>query len=154
MSKSIIAALTILIALLLNACSSTGPQTASSSPQDFAKKLQECFSWQSYLLECELDGERLSEYVLRGRQFPTHREWHGYLDWVFGRAKDVHQFRQGKVTRVFRSPSSRWMVEIDHVPPLEEVDAIVLTGTGDPIEVKDRDTEIAPPKLLTHQSVI
>ena len=42
MNKSIIAALTIGLAILLNACSGTNMQTAStSSPQDFAKKLQE-----------------------------------------------------------------------------------------------------------------
>ncbi|HEX4946390.1 MAG TPA: parallel beta-helix domain-containing protein [Blastocatellia bacterium] len=42
MNKSIIAALAISFGLFLNACSSnTSTQTASSSPQDFAKKLQE-----------------------------------------------------------------------------------------------------------------
>ena len=41
MNKSIIAALAITLTIFLNACSSTGTQTTSSSPQDFAKKLQE-----------------------------------------------------------------------------------------------------------------
>ncbi|MBL8202852.1 MAG: right-handed parallel beta-helix repeat-containing protein [Blastocatellia bacterium] len=42
LKKSITTALAIAIAILLNACSSTGTQTAStSSPQDFAKRLQE-----------------------------------------------------------------------------------------------------------------
>jgi mycobactin lysine-N-oxygenase len=77
------------------------PRGIAKSP--IAPALFARFSWPAYLVA---EGA-MSEWVNRGRDHPTHRNWAAYLEWVFASAKQP--VISAKVTTV-RHTRSGWEV--------------------------------------------
>ncbi len=122
-----------------------------SSPSDF----RDCYSTdRSPSADTAHSGERLSEYMLRGRSFPTHREWAEYLYWVFrSSGTDGRQHSEAVSAYQRKSASGKfldWVVEYesDGEKHSERCDALVLTGVGGPIQVDTITGSPSPPRLL------
>lgn len=97
-----------------------------------ANELHRRFSWGSFLVD---QGE-FTEWVDRGREFPSHSTWADYLDWVF---KEAGQgVTLGTATGITLMTDGRWRVAYDHRAGDGEViaDGVVLTGTGRPRRVE------------------
>jgi mycobactin lysine-N-oxygenase len=96
-----------------------GPR-APIAPNLFAR-----FSWSAFLVS----KGTMSEWVDRGRNHPSHRDWAEYLEWVLDRAGQSVVY--AKVARV-QQAGDRWTVISERNGCIEEmvVDGVVLTGTG------------------------
>ena len=84
------------------------------------------FSWQAYLVATG----RMSDWVDRGRNHPTHRSWADYLGWVFETAGQP--VIQATVTKARPIDGDQWEISYRRDGQLETavVDGVVLTGTG------------------------
>jgi mycobactin lysine-N-oxygenase len=123
---------------------------------DISLKLQERFSWQRYLLaDKTLGAARLHDYILRGQPFPSHRRWGDYLTWVFNEAGATESVRIGEVEEAFlEHPSGgklpTWIVKYKSAgnTVTEKADALVLTGSGDPVAVEHMSDDIPSRRVL------
>jgi mycobactin lysine-N-oxygenase len=101
------------------------------------------YGWQRHLA----DHGSYADWVDRGRQRPTHRQWSAYLREVAERAEA--EIVAGEVTGLDLGPDERWTVTVE---PGEAVsaDGVVFTGTGPPIRVADQPHD--HPRVLDGRS--
>ena len=83
------------------------------------------FSWGAFLV----DMGNMSDWVDRGRDHPSHRDWATYLKWVFEKAS--HDTIHAKVTHI-ASVDAKWKIFSDQPGGSTSAlfDGVVLTGTG------------------------
>ncbi|MEC4593807.1 SidA/IucD/PvdA family monooxygenase [Nitrospirillum amazonense] len=107
-----------------------GSASSAISPALFAE-----FSWSAFLI----DTGRLANWVDRGRDHPSHRQWAAYLAWVFAKAE-----AEGCVTVIraevikVKSVGNCWEVlfQLNNTPHTITVAGVVLTGTGTSRKIK------------------
>ena len=101
------------------------------------------FSWQRFLLDqAAATDNAFADYVLRGRPYPSHGVWARYLRWVFREAGAAANVITGEVTHAARQILSTgeeagWRIEYRTASGQQHMtaDAVVLTGTGEPIRM-------------------
>jgi mycobactin lysine-N-oxygenase len=101
------------------------------------------FSWQRHLT----DHGSYADWVDRGRQRPTHRQWSAYLREVAERAEA--EITYGEVVGLEVDTDERWTITIEPGAALT-ADGVVLTGTGPPIRVEGQP--LNHPRVLDGRS--
>jgi mycobactin lysine-N-oxygenase len=110
----------------------TGRETGSISKALFAR-----FSWAAYCVA----KDRYAEWINRGRDHPSHREWADYLKWVAQQAgckEIVATIGDGAITRKGR----KWRVSYNQNggSRCRIVDGVILTGAGAPRPIDPEGT--------------
>lgn len=101
------------------------PPYAGTVEKRLAATLFSRFSWPAY----QVAGGGYSEWVDRGRDYPSHAAWARYLKWVFAQA--AQSVTIARVTAVHRK-GGRWYLSFveDGKEKSLTADGVVLTGTG------------------------
>ncbi len=100
------------------------------------------FSWSSFLVA----KRRMTEWVERGRQHPSHKVWSEYLSWVFKQAGcDPIEAEVSNISH----RSGKWHVtyQTKGETKVADVDAVVLTGSGKPRTIS-ANPNIPPGRVL------
>lgn len=135
-----------------------------------AHHIRQKFSWASFLYNHDPTNKDLVDYVLRGRPMPPHQQWGDYIRWVLdGVGKQICEIIEGKVEQICfldRPPgdAERWLlryrpvtwkdesdqvdVRLDSTLVEHTVNAVIITGPGDPETVTGCDFAQSP--AITH----
>ncbi len=145
---------------------SADPARLRRRGQAIAHTVHAELSWPTYLLRADPlttgslgrptgggTGEALSDYVLRGRPYPRHKQWYDYHRWVFEQGLEAGVFShcRAEVAQVRWHPARRnkhWeVVRHGRTAAAERVDAVILTGTGPPKRLAVRGGAVQAPWL-------
>jgi mycobactin lysine-N-oxygenase len=109
------------------------PYLAGHRPSALADQMFSEFSWQAYAIRQGMHTAQYDQWVLHGRNPPTHRQFADYLSAAFRRTNAA--LLRHKVGRVDFDPNAgKWLVRSTDVASnamaLSSFDGVVITGSG------------------------